>query len=514
MKARMVGNDLIIQHEADMQLDTEENDISETNTSECGSNISDDPSVLESVEDLPVQNLNNWRQEIILTAVENAAIIGHDENYHHSRPIYKHCLRLMRYTPSITCVMSNVFQRGLGTAKSANVESSFFEVKEVDLRRKIIRADIFVNKQFDATTGKLSMNLGNLCTTEAKLQINRESTPDVNQVGNEACISNNDNILQEEDPEVVINLDDYQYDESESEHDMESESGSANSDYYDAMERNSSERWRHVHEEEQEHIACDKNTGIASTISLAKTTPKTRISKYKRARPAALCKDDSRNCREGYDIGKLINGNFRLKSVKIGMQYYLVKNSCAFDSVSQCLAAIYCDSHQAKTFTDKYPDDPYIDFIKSMIENVNEQTYTKRCEVLLTTFQTSPILGGNNHHTLDCFSNITRIINDLCSNIVSGFEIKRCSEPMCVERTLSTRFIQIDPEVLTTYGMRELQKAVKIDSHECMMSCNMVRNMEPCDGFIKTELVTFPIIAIEPYLTMEEIRKHVNVTYE
>lgn len=95
-------------------------------------------------------------------------------------------------------------------------------------------------------------------------------------------------------------------------------------------------------------------------------------------------------------IGLIQNGNkTRFKSIKIGDTFYVLSNTCAFDSVIQLLAVAYCDSDEYGTYVkEKKNESTLWHLIFALLrDGLTVQTYRNRAIILKNIYPGEPTVN-------------------------------------------------------------------------------------------------------------------------
>lgn len=86
---------------------------------------------------------------------------------------------------------------------------------------------------------------------------------------------------------------------------------------------------------------------------------------------------------------------------------YVVQNTCASDTVTQCIATIYCDSDVVyKEFNDKCVENEFINYIKSLVttNKTGQNIYVERLQLHLTLIMMPD--SSSEVHVVNCAANV------------------------------------------------------------------------------------------------------------
>jgi hypothetical protein len=315
--------------------------------------------------------------------------------------------------------MQPVFKSPYNRASSASVESDFSHLKNIVLQNEKLplRVDKFISLHLQALRGS---------TKEA---VNTE-------IGTEEMDDNED----------------------EKEHLVE-----------ELMEE---ECWRNKNED-----FAKREKSYESSVNVDSQYVHQRKEKVKRRRRKRTYLDSYPNIiqiidhpKKGKTLGVLKNGNC-MKPVKLNGVTYVVHNTCPFDSLLQCLSAIYVDYETYREFVNSSRNS-FLNFVLYFVLNgANQEAYKKRAELLLNFTGTSVLPSG--FLCVNAESSIANITEKHLSDIPSAMETYTCRIEGCNNnRQKHSVFWPVNLNDLKNGYEHAMKNVCRIISRPCTPSCH------------------------------------------
>jgi hypothetical protein len=245
---------------------------------------------------------------------------------------------------------------------------------------------------------------------------------------------------------------------------------------------------------------------IAPELHIRKST-RVRKPKYLSKCPEILYADEE-HTGVAAALGLLKNGG-EVKT-QINGKIYILRLTCAFDSLIQALAAAYCDSRSFKNFLDNVDPLPVINLIKQLVNAVNSNAYKLRANILADIFSERLLRSSVNEniYTIDCVCNVETIIDKSFHFIFSLKVFEKCSNRSCNnERCEGLHFTPANINILLNEGMAELQTAIDSSvssiENKARHCCNspMVTSVEPT----RMQIVQADIYQENAYFSLHEV---------
>lgn len=172
-------------------------------------------------------------------------------------------------------------------------------------------------------------------------------------------------------------------------------------------------------------------------------------------------------------IKTLKNGNIS-SLVTFEKQQYFLHNTCAFDALSQIMAAAYCDSNGFNLYVSQ-AEDPYLQFIKMMFGKKNNVINLKRLEILMEKFGCEENVGSK-FLTVKCQTTIYFLANKILQDLPSCIITQSCE--FCGWQEIETRSIM---EIfLVPSELHDLQNSIMDQIMFLDLPCKTESCKKPC----------------------------------